>query len=168
MKTKYYGPHPVFPAIPPPLDIADPVPGCVLVYGSNLQGINGAGAAKDAEAYYGAAKGVGNGRRGMAYAIPTKATPYSHARPFASIAGDVSRFIGYAQAHAELKAGVWFLVTRVGCGRAGIADEDMATMFQDAPVNCIMPEAWREHLRGINGEEWIAARHWHCREGNGR
>lgn len=36
-----------------------------------------------------------------------------------------------------------FNVTRIGCGRAGYTDAQIAPMFKDAPSNCNLPEGWR-------------------------
>ena len=44
----------------------------IFVFGSNLAGRHGAGAALDARRYHGAVYGVGEGLMGNAYAIPTK------------------------------------------------------------------------------------------------
>lgn len=53
-----------------------PIQAHVFVFGSNLQGRHGKGAALAAVREYGATYGVGVGRQGMAYAIPTKSTPW--------------------------------------------------------------------------------------------
>jgi hypothetical protein len=52
----------------------------IFVFGSNRKGIHGAGSAKIAAKEYGAEFGVGEGRTGQAYAIPTKETPYQRMR----------------------------------------------------------------------------------------
>jgi len=44
----------------------------IFVFGSNLAGQHGAGAARHAVMYWGAKYNVGFGRQGYAYAIPTK------------------------------------------------------------------------------------------------
>jgi hypothetical protein len=111
----------------------------VFVFGSNLKGIHGAGAAASAVKEYGAEWGVGEGRTGNAYAIPTKATPYK-GRTLAEIRLSVNVFLGYAQAHPELE----FLVTKVGTGLAGFTDEEMAPMFANAPSNCRFDPAWEK------------------------
>jgi hypothetical protein len=36
-----------------------------------------------------------------------------------------------------------FQVTRIGCGLAGYTDAQIAPMFADAPVNCVLPDGWR-------------------------
>jgi hypothetical protein len=113
-------------------------PYCVFVFGSNLQGIHGRGAAKDARVFYGAKIGIGAGRYGGSYAIPTKRTPYE-SLPLSEIRLYVSDFLAYAASQPEMT----FFVTRVGCGLAGYKDEDIAPMFAGAPENCTLPDEWK-------------------------
>jgi len=111
----------------------------IIVFGSNLHGIHGAGQARDAYERYGAEWGIGAGRTGECYAIPTKISP-SERMPLVSIAGYVAVFLDYARAHADLTFEVW----RLGCGRAGYTDVQIAPMFKGAPSNCELPRGWRE------------------------
>jgi hypothetical protein len=114
----------------------------VFVFGSNLRGIHGAGAALEAKLHYGAQTGVGEGRTGMAYAIPTKITP-SRARrqmPLDGIQAAVERFIAYATSESDEE----FLITRIGCGLAGYEDEEIAPMFIGVPDNCVLPPRWKK------------------------
>lgn len=110
-----------------------------FVFGSNLAGKHGKGAALTARNEYGAKYGVGVGRTGNAYAIPTKDAQL-HPLPLDWIENYVAEFLDYARAHPELE----FFVTRVGCGLAGYKETDIKPMFRDAPVNCELPEGWRE------------------------
>ena len=109
----------------------------IFVFGSNLAGIHGAGAALCAKQEHGAQYGVGEGRTGNAYAIPTKDHKI-RTRPLADIQVSVNHFLDYAREHPELT----FIVTRIGCGLAGYKDTDIAPMFDTAPSNCILPEGW--------------------------
>ena len=124
----------------------------IFVFGSNLAGRHGKGAALDARRLYGAEWGVGVGRTGNAYAIPTKDLNL-YTLPLTSIQAHVDFFIVYARAHPELT----FEVTRVGCGLAGYKDLDIAPMFRMAPGNCKLPEAWTRILSGELEEEkpWL-------------
>jgi hypothetical protein len=117
----------------------------IFVFGSNLSGIHGKGAALHAKNYFGAEYGVGVGRTGNAYAIPTK-NEYIKSLPLKYIESYIKNFIKYAVAHPELN----FRVTRVGCGLAGYRDEQIAPMFRHYPPNCIMPDSWLPILRNIN------------------
>lgn len=111
-----------------------------FVFGSNLSGIHGAGAAKDALNQYGARWGVGIGRTGDSYAIPTKDRNID-TLPLEEIRVFVNAFLTYARNHPELT----FFVTRIGCGLAGYKDSDIGPMFTDAPINCELPKEWDEY-----------------------
>jgi hypothetical protein len=113
----------------------------VFVFGSNLAGIHGAGAAKEALVYWGAQWGVGEGRVRDSYALPTK-DRHIKTLPLAEIEKHVKRFFEIATARWDRT----FLVTRIGCGLAGYKDSDIAPMFKDAPSNCVMPDEWKEYL----------------------
>lgn len=110
----------------------------IFVFGSNLAGRHGAGAALFAKRNYGAEYGTGVGRTGDSFAIPTK-DEYIRTLPLSTIKLYVDKFLAYAKANPDLT----FLVTRIGCGLAGYLDKDISPMFQGAPENCLLPEGWR-------------------------
>lgn len=112
----------------------------IFVFGSNLAGRHGKGAALHAYKHYGAKYGVGIGRTGQAYAIPTKDMNIS-TLPLDVIQGHVTTFLGYAQSHPHLV----FTVTRVGCGLAGYTDDEIGPFFKGAPTNCMLPDGWRDY-----------------------
>ncbi|HRY03081.1 MAG TPA: hypothetical protein P5256_08140 [Beijerinckiaceae bacterium] len=119
----------------------------IFVFGSNLLGRHGAGAARKAHEDYAARYGVGVGPTGRAYAIPTKSKPTRgnvDALPLGVIHRHVTNFLDYARANADLK----FLVTRIGCGLAGFKDAEIAPLFADAPKNVHLPLAWHTILFG--------------------
>ena len=93
----------------------------IFVFGSNLRGMHGGGAARAAMDKFGAEWGVGVGRIGQTYAIPTMHGGVDVIKPY------VDEFVEYAKVHPELR----FLVTRVGCGIAGFRDEDIAPLFAE-------------------------------------
>lgn len=111
----------------------------IFVFGSNLKGIHGAGAALYAKERWGAVQGVGEGRTGNSYALPTKHTPW-RGMTLDEIRPGVERFLSYAKQNPELR----FYVTRVGCGLAGYHETDIAPMFEHAPLNCLLPRGWRK------------------------
>ena len=113
----------------------------VLVFGSNEAGIHGAGAAKDAMDSYGAGVGKSYGHYGNSFAIPTK-DEYFKTLSMETIKAYVDGFIAYARSKRKVK----FDVTRIGCGLAGLKDEDMAALFKNAPLNCRFDEAWVPYL----------------------
>jgi len=113
----------------------------IFVFGSNLAGIHGAGAARHALEQEGAVWGYGVGPIGNSYAIPTK--DYNiHSLSLDLIMIHVQAFISYAELHPELE----FKVTRIGCGLAGFTNEQIAPMFERAPNNCLFDTAWQDYL----------------------
>lgn len=111
--------------------------GHVFVFGSNLAGRHGKGAAKHALEHHGAIYGQGVGRQGMSYAIPTKGATLVTLALYI-IREHVREFISYAYANPDTS----FYVTRVGCGLAGYTDAQMAPLFFGCPPNVKLPEEW--------------------------
>jgi hypothetical protein len=109
----------------------------IFVFGSNLAGRHGAGAALCAIKEHGAKYGQGIGRQGNSYAIPTK-DENIRTLPLVNIQKYVEEFIAYAKEHNN----EIFYVTRIGCGLAGYSDTDIAPMFINAPDNCKLPVGW--------------------------
>jgi hypothetical protein len=118
-------------------DFAD----AIFVFGSNLAGRHGAGAALYAHDIYEAEYGVGVGRTGQAYAIPTK-TAELETLALEYIHHQVKEFLEYAR----FKKDEVFFVTRIGCGLAGYQDKDIAPFFRGAPANCIFDIKWKDFL----------------------
>lgn len=106
----------------------------VFVFGSNLAGMHGGGAARVARLRFGAVMGNGVGMQGRSYAIPTMQGGTETIRPY------VNDFIAYAKEHPELT----FLVTPIGCGIAGFEPEDIAPLFEEASnvENIWLPESF--------------------------
>ena len=94
----------------------------VFVFGSNLAGMHGGGAARAAFMHFGAVWGRGVGHYGQSYAIPTMQGGVETIKPY------VDEFIQYAKDHPAL----FFYVTRIGCGIAGFEDREIAPLFKDA------------------------------------
>jgi hypothetical protein len=118
-------------------------PDDIFVFGSNLAGIHGAGAAKIARDHFGAPFGAGSGLMGRAYAIPTK-DKFVETLELHKINNFVKHFIYFTQLFPEYS----FFVTRVGCGLAGYADSQIASMFIGAK-NCSFAESWKPYLEPI-------------------
>ena len=106
----------------------------VFVFGSNLAGMHGGGAAYAAFRQFGAVWGCGVGLQGQSYAIPTMQGGVETIRPY------VDEFIDFAKAHPDL----FFYVTRIGCGIAGFADAEIAPLFAAARAvpNICLPESF--------------------------
>ena len=110
-------------------------PNEIFVFGSNLAGMHGGGAARIARIHFGAVMGVGVGLQGQSYAIPTMQGGTETIEPY------VNEFIEFAKNHPEMR----FLVTRIGCGIAGFDPEDIAPLFEEAlPVEniCLPIDFW--------------------------
>ena len=109
-------------------------PGEIFVFGSNLRGMHGGGAARIAHQKFGAIMGQGVGLQGQCYAIPTMQGGVETIRPY------VDEFLAFAKEHPELT----FLVTRIGCGIAGFIDEEISPLFAQAHEieNVVLPEGW--------------------------
>lgn len=110
----------------------------IFVFGSNLAGRHGAGAALFARTIHGALYGQGRGRQGNSYAIPTK-DEFIQTLPLFRIKEYVDDFLTYAKSHPDLT----FNVTRIGCGLAGYTDSQIAPLFKHVPINCNLPQSWR-------------------------
>lgn len=119
----------------------------VFVFGSNLAGRHGKGAALFAVRNRGAVYGVGEGFRGNSYAIPTKDASLSTLHLY-EIMMNVARFIAYARENPHMQ----FQLTPIGCGLAGYKPEDIAPMFRDAPPNVILPSEFVAVLERANEE----------------
>lgn len=117
--------------------IFDSWPGHVFVFGSNLAGVHGAGAAAWAYRFAGAHWEVGEGLMGESYAIPTK-NRQIQTLPLEEIEKHVKNFLVFAESHPELE----FFVTRIGCGLAGYKDDEIAPLFYDVPQNVELPFNW--------------------------
>lgn len=107
----------------------------IFVFGSNLAGMHGGGAAYAAWRKFGAIMGQGVGLQGQSYGIPTMQGGVETIRPY------VDEFIAFAKAHPEL----FFYVTRIGCGIAGFRDDEIAPLFaaaKDVPNICL-PESFQ-------------------------
>lgn len=112
----------------------------VFVFGSNLRGMHGAGAAKQA-LQWGAVIGRGIGMGGSTYAIPTKGR-LLQTLSIKTITPYVAAFLAYTKKFPEKK----FLVTAIGCGLAGYTPDDIAPLFRYAIElkNVYLPESfWR-------------------------
>jgi hypothetical protein len=114
----------------------------IFVFGSNEAGIHGAGAALHAVIKYEAEYGIPFGPTGNSFAIPTKDKTIKRTLPLLTINLYVEGFLAYARKNLETK----FQITCIGCGLAGLKHEDIAPMFNDAPINCFFDELWRDYL----------------------
>ena len=110
----------------------------IFVFGSNLGGMHGGGAARAAYNRFGAIWGQGVGLQGSSYAIPTMHGGPEAIKPY------VDEFIEFATQHPDMK----FLVTPIGCGIAGFVPSDIAPLFKGGldVDNIILPRSFVEIL----------------------
>lgn len=114
----------------------------VFVFGSNLAGRHGKGAALFAKTSRGAVSGKGEGHYGNSYAIPTKDRNL-RTRSLVDIQQSVWKFMDYAEMHPEFN----FQLTPIGCGLAGYKPKDVAPMFLTTLKNVQLPEEFLEFFR---------------------
>ena len=117
----------------------------IFVFGSNLAGRHGKGAALEALNRHGAVYGQGQGRQGNSYAIPTKSA-FLKLLPLWRIRKEVKFFLVYARHMTDLT----FHVTAIGTGLAGYSHEDIAPFFVGAPKNCVLPEEWKPIIDSVS------------------
>lgn len=116
-------------------------PNEIFVFGSNIHGYHGGGAAAIACRKFGTEWGVGEGITGQCYALPTMEGGVDY------IAGKVQHFLACAKEHPELK----FYVTKIACGIAGFSIEEIGPLFADAigMENVILPREFVEEIEKI-------------------
>ncbi len=126
-----------------PTRITELKPNEIFVFGRNLAGAHGGGAARLAYRCFGAIWGQGIGLQGQSYAIPTMQGGVETIKPY------VDEFIRFAKTRPDLK----FYVTQIGCGIAGFKVEEIAPLFQAAieVENIILPRVFVETIVGIRG-----------------
>ena len=110
----------------------------IFVFGSNIRGIHGGGAARIANMKFGAEWGVGEGLTGQCYALPTMEGGVDY------IAGKVKNFLVCAKEHPELK----FYVTKIACGIAGFTVAEIGPLFSEAISldNVILPKEFVDEI----------------------
>lgn len=113
-------------------------PDQVFVFGSNLLGIHAGGAARFAADHRAATQGIGQGPTGRAYALPTMAV-IGVPLTLEGVKAAVTLFKAFAYVREDLE----FFVTSVGTGIAGFTHEEIAPLFADAPLNCVLPQEWQ-------------------------
>lgn len=99
----------------------------VFVFGSNLAGRHGAGAALIARREFGYPTGLGQGRHGKCYAIPTK-----NAKLMVRAIGLIEVSVCTFTMHAKENPEDTFSVTAIGCGLAGYSPKEIAPLFEKA------------------------------------
>ena len=119
----------------------------VFVFGSNLAGRHGKGAALWVRQHRGANYGQGVGRQGCSYGIPTK-DQQLRVLPLHIVQAHVADFLGYARQRPDIR----FELTPIGCGLASYRPDQIAPMFSNAPANVTLPYAFSAVL-GVRSPE---------------
>lgn len=127
----------------------------IFVFGSNLAGRHGAGAAKYAKDQLGAKHGVGYGPSGRTFAIPTKDAGLTAEGLKTLKNEEIFPFIVGFLAFAGGRPDSQFQLTRIGCGLAGKSDLEMVALIKQAilfierqraesglPANIWIPIEW--------------------------
>ena len=112
----------------------------IFVFGSNLAGRHGIGAALYARQHHGAIYGQGEGLQGTSYGIPTRDKNIK-TLPLEKIEHYISRFLNFALNNSDMS----FKVTNIGCGYAGYKVSDIAPMFKVSPKNVYLSEEFKEY-----------------------
>lgn len=125
-----------------PEEITALEPNEIFVFGSNLAGKHGAGAARTAVYKFGAIYGIGRGIQGNSYGIPTK-DAYFNVLSLDRIREEIKIFLDFAHANPSKT----FYVTKIGCGLSRYTPEDIAPLFHNPDCtigsNIIFPkEFW--------------------------
>lgn len=120
-------------------------PNQIFVFGSNTAGIHGSGAALQARRQFGAELYIGEGLTGQCYAFPTlngdtcgPSGLILRKRSHDELCQSVCRFFDTCDDMPDME----FLLTKVGCGLAGYAEEYMKSLFVWVPSNVVKPEGW--------------------------
>ena len=113
----------------------------IFVFGSNLAGRHGAGAAKQALLEFRAIYGRGVGLQGSGYAIPTKD---QHLKVLAlkQIQKHVNTFLQFHKDNPDL----YFFLTAIGTGYAGYKHSQIAPMFKGVQ-NSWISQHWKPYLK---------------------
>lgn len=154
-KTRYH--YHANGSLPPILELQNNP--WVFVFGSNIQGRHGAGAALKAYQSYGARMGVGVGQEGFSYGIPTKdqnhetkALETMSLERIEKYANVACRYMAHRIENAHQR--YWF--TAIGTGLAGYEHSQIAPMFRQfekfnagsirVEDHLSFPDEWFEYL----------------------
>lgn len=106
-------------------------PNQVFVFGSNTNGYHNGGAAKQAMEW-GAVYGIGEGRQGKTYAVPTLDTDFSKL-PLNVIYWHLRNLSEYAALYPSTE----FILTKIGQGIAGFSAEEIESIMPEFPSNVV-------------------------------
>ncbi len=113
----------------------------IFVFGSNLAGRHGKGAALEAKQKWGAIYGQGIGLQGQSYGIPTKGKQLQ-VLSLTEIEGYIKDFLNFVEGNPQLT----FYLTPIGTGLAGYTKEEIRNILKKypKPKNIVMSDSWKE------------------------
>ncbi len=112
-------------------------PNQIFVFGSNIQGIHGGGAARHAR-QWGAVQGLSKGRMGQTYAIETKDLFKNEFLGWEYVEEQLLELIEYAKSLPQFD----FLLTPVGTGLAGGNIEDLNKIIENLELPDNIKKSW--------------------------
>lgn len=113
----------------------------IFVFGSNTQGLHGAGAAAHAVKHHGAIFGQPRGLQGRSYAIVTKDLAKGRCSvTLASVEDQVNGLRAFSRQHPDWR----FRITAIGCGLAGFLPSQIAPFFNPPEPNWVLPLEFQE------------------------
>lgn len=110
----------------------------VFVFGSNMNGAHGGGAARTAHEKFGAVWGIWNGITGQSYAIPTLGKKLEKL-PLSLIQSYLNELTEYAIENPNKE----FLLTPIGTGIAGFSFAEINSILPELPPNVIKVGDWQ-------------------------
>ena len=130
----------------------------IFVFGSNPEGIHGAGAAKVAVENFGAIYGIGEGMQGNAYALPTKDLRVKINNGLRSISEkqiikNIQKLYHCAKEHPTLNFKIAYrnIESITLNGYSGIEMINMFIKAGDIPENIWFSQEWYEYYKKHNG-----------------
>jgi hypothetical protein len=132
-----------------------PEPDTIFVFGSNPEGVHGAGSAKVARLQFGAIYGQGEGLQGNAYGLPTTIlnydsfgwVPYSRKMTMEEITEHIKKMYECARQHPDKKFKVAYRNQPDEVTLCGYSGREMMSCFKNAccgdyPENVYFSEEW--------------------------
>ena len=115
----------------------------IFVFGSNLAGRHGKGAAFYARQHHGAEYGVGEGLTGDSYALPTKGRNLE-TRSLSEIQDSLHTLAHHACKNPAFE----YALTPIGCGLAGYKQEQIIELVRNVnmPSNVYFTAQWKPEI----------------------
>lgn len=119
-------------------------PNQVFVFGSNLAGKHGGGAARQALESFGAKLGNGRGMQGQSWALPTLGFNFEKLS-----LDEIEENLNDLKEYAQHNPNTEFLLTKIGCGIANFEVSEIAQLCSNMPSNVILPKEFIDFLKEV-------------------